>query len=486
VPLLRTALALLLVVAFAAAQEGKLVVIDLNDGTRVPGRIVEDECTDDALVVRQLRGDAKRVIPWDQVKEEQARQLRVELGFEVLEAGPGALLMQGHEIRNKVGTVFRGLWTNPKTAKSEGVYVLKTSDGDRRIRATDIQSGPNTVELSQLDVYTPRELYERKLAEKEPTTAEDHFRLAEFAVTVDALEEAKAHFEQVLALEDPKYPREKIERRLVRVQRLLDQSEARDALKEIQRALFGNRYDKAAELIQAFKEKYPDDEDLMRAVGELEERSATERTEYFVARVPGRLRDAVKDLLEKKIRDDKELTLRAAQDFAGGEPTSEESVSRMAIEEVATDLSITPDEVLSFWGQRAKRSPYKAFYRDGTFIIVDNLEDALAKAPKPPKAGKGKDAPVVPKPAKQMTPDEWWKMKVEQHKYMDLRDWLFAWWVEKASMCEVLEPKDETCSTCFGKGYTQTMVTTPQGAVPFFNRCQTCYMAKFFRVVRFR
>jgi hypothetical protein len=30
------------------------------------------------------------------------------------------------------------------------------------------------------------------------------------------------------------------------------------------------------------------------------------------------------------------------------------------------------------------------------------------------------------------------------------------------------------------------MVPTPQGTVPFFNRCQTCYMAKFHRVVRFK
>jgi len=30
------------------------------------------------------------------------------------------------------------------------------------------------------------------------------------------------------------------------------------------------------------------------------------------------------------------------------------------------------------------------------------------------------------------------------------------------------------------------LITTPQGSIPFYNRCQTCYMAKFERVVRFR
>ena len=57
---------------------------------------------------------------------------------------------------------------------------------------------------------------------------------------------------------------------------------------------------------------------------------------------------------------------------------------------------------------------------------------------------------------------------------------------ENAGMVDVLEPKYEQCTTCAGKGYTQTMVTTSQGSVPFFDRCQTCFMATKFRVVRFK
>ena len=92
----------------------------------------------------------------------------------------------------------------------------------------------------------------------------------------------------------------------------------------------------------------------------------------------------------------------------------------------------------------------------------------------------------MPAPSKPMTPDDWWKMKVEQKKVGDLRDWLYAWWAEKSGMCDVGEPKDEPCQTCYGKGYTTRMIVTPQGSLPFYNRCQTCYMAKFQRVVRFK
>jgi hypothetical protein len=483
---IRRILPLLLAAALGFAQDTKYVQVVLRDGTRVPGKVVEEECSDETLVVRELRGDAKRVIAWDMIEEEQARQLRIELGFEVEEAGAGALAMQGHEIRNKAGVVFRGLWTNEKTSRTDGVYVLKTSEGERRIPAGDVKTGPDPVEMSQLEVYTARELYERKRKEKEPETAEDHFLLAEYAVLIDALDEAKFHYEQVLAFDDPKYTREKIERRLNHVQHVLEQAEARAALKEIQRALFANRFDRAAALAAQFKEKWGADEDLARAIAELEQKAQEERQAYFVAQVPRRVRDTLKGLLERKVKDEKDLALRAAQEYAAGEPTAEGSAAKEAMDLVGTQLGLTGEEVYAFWQKREKRNIYKGFYRDGTFAVIDNLEDALSKAPKLPKAAQGKEAPKLPPPSKPMTPEDWWKLKLQQHKYGDLRDWLYAWWAEKSGMCDVLEPKDEMCQSCIGKGYTEKMINTPQGAIPYYNRCQTCYMATFFRVVKFR
>lgn len=488
--------AIALVVAFPAAADDppKFIVIELNDGTKVVGRVIENECTDDVLVVRQLRGDAKVTIAWDQIKDRQAHELRVQYGFEVAEAAHGSMLMSGHEIRNKAGVTFRGLLVNEKTARADGAYVLRTSEGERRIPVGDVKTGPEAVELSQLDVYTPRELYQRKLGEVTSTrggentlTAEDHYQLAEFALLIDALEEAKLHYEKAIELNDPKYTREKLERRVLQVQQLLTQTEARASLKEIQRAIFDRRFDKANALIAAFKEKYGADTGLAKALGDLDEKSREERRSYYIGVVPGRVRDAVKDLLERKLKEaDEEFGLSQAQQYAEGEASAEEGVSRQAILAVAAALSIPPEDVLTFWTERKKQNVYKAFYRDGTFIVIDNLEDALAKAPKPPKLGGGQNAPKLPAPTKPMTAEEWWKMKISQKKTGDLRDWLYGRWAEKSLMCEPIEPKDENCPTCHGKGYTMATINTPQGAVPFYNRCQTCYMAKFQRVVRFR
>jgi len=495
---LLAALALVLVVRGTSGQEEpKYIVIELKDGTRVVGRVVGEECTDDILVVRQLRGDAKAVIPWDQVNDVQAHEIRVEHGFEVKEAAQGALTMAGSEIRNNAGVSFRGLLMNQKTARADGVYILKTSEGERRIPVGDVKSGPDPVELSQLDVYTAKELYEKKLGEVQASrggenqslTAEDHYQLAEYSLLIDALEQAKLHYEEAIALNDPKYTREKLERRLIQVERLLQQSGARDALKEIQRALFDRRFDKAVTLLAAFKEKYGSDPALAKAAADFEEKSKAERDEYYIGVVPGRLRDAIRDALEKKVKETpegKEITLAIVREYAAGEPTAENTAARHAVDRVAAELGIPAEEVLRCWEARKQLNVYKGFFRDGTFLVLDNIEDALAKAPKPPKPGQGQQAIKLPAPTKPMTPDEWWKYKLTAKKFADLRDWAYAWWAQEGKMVALIAPKDEPCPTCFGKGYTQKMINTAQGAIPFYNRCQTCYMAKFMRVVRFK
>ncbi len=464
-------------------EEARPIIVQLKDGSRIVGRIVLEECSDQSLVLRQVRTEAKKTIPWEDVLPEAATQLRIQLGFEVAEAS-GGLRMEGHSIKNRAGIIFVGLLRNEATAEGDGEYVLKTADGERRIRLEDVREGPEAVEVDSLTVYTPLELYERRRKEKAPESAEDHFRLAEFSRLVGALDQAKLHYETVISLADAKYPQAQMERLLARVMKRLGSREIDTALAEIKRAIVYNSFDRAAELITQFKAKYADDEDLQKEAADREQELAEKRADYYKRVVPRFLRDKVRDLLAKKAREE-ELTMRQAQQYAGAEVSAENGVSNAAVKEVAERLAITPEDLLKYWNDRSKGTPNKAFYRDGTFIVVDNLKDALAEAPKI-KGDKNNKGPKPPKPTPPKTPDKWWEGKREGRKYSDLRDWLFAWWAEKSGMVELIEPKEETCPTCTGKGYTQSMHTTPQGSVPFFNRCQNCHMAKFWRVVRFK
>jgi hypothetical protein len=458
--------------------------VHLSDGSRFAGRIVEEECTDQLLVIRHLRTRAKKSIPWTDVESKQARQLRIQLGFEVAEAKAG-MSIQGHEIRNRAGNLFIGMLLNAKSAQREGEYKLKTAEGILRIRIADVREGPTPVQVDALAVFTPQEIYEKKLAEKEPETAEDHFRLGEFARSMGALERAKVHYEKVIELEDPKYPASLVQRLLDRVNKRIGAKEAEDSLREIKKAIVYNHFQRALERMEAFRAQYGDDEFLMKELAELEDGFKERRTDYFVSQVSKQMRDRIKDLLGDKVKEP-ELTIRQLIQYAAGDPGDDKSASHGAVAEIAEKLGIEPQEVLTFWNQRPKRTIQKAFFRDGTFIVVENLQDAMARAPKPRSSGRGQKAIKPPKPHPIMTPDAWFKAKVSSRKFADLRDWAYAFWAERGGMTEVLEPKMENCAVCAGKGYTVAMHTSPAGTVPFYDRCQNCHMAKGFRVVRFR
>ena len=478
-------LTMLVSAAVLAAPDdfSKPVVVPLKSGKRILGRVQQDECTEEVLVIRELRGDAKRLIQWSEIKDDKAQELRVKLGFEV-EATKGGLKITGHEIITKSGASFVGLLMNAKTAQRDNMYILKRFDGERRIRLDDVRSGPNEITLNALEVYKPLELYQRKLKEKTPETAEDHFKLAEFAAAMGALEPAKMHYQKVLAIGGKKYTEAMINRRIVRIDKRLANKEADDALREIKKLSWQKRFAKAGAKIKEFKERYKDDEDLMKDVTKLDADLKERRQGHFISLVPRLVRKTVKDLLGKKVKE-KELTLRMASNYAGGESSDENSVSHEALILIGEKLSIDPDEVLDFWKLRNKRAVQKAFYRGGTFIVVENLQDALARAPKL-QGGKGKTQIKPPKPHPIKTPDGWWNGMLKARKHTMTRDWLYAWWAEKSGMVELMDPKEELCLTCTGKGYTSGTHTTSQGTIPYFDRCPACHMAKKFRVVRFK
>jgi hypothetical protein len=295
-------LVLLVLAATLRAGPDDIVRVRLQEGTILAGRIVENECTDEILVVRELAGNAKRRIPWSDIQAAQASELRVKLGFELGDTAQGKMTVDGHMIKNKAGVTFRGLLLNEKTASRDGVFELKTSEGVLKIRASDVIEGPNVVRVDVLSIYTAEELYRERLKEKEPKSAEDHFLMGEYCVAIFALDEAKKHYETCLALDDPKYTRDKIQRALDRIERLLADRDALNETREIKKAIHYNNFARAAELIEAFRTRYAGNEALLKDAEDLEKDLKAERDDFFTQRVARQLRDAVKDALANRLR----------------------------------------------------------------------------------------------------------------------------------------------------------------------------------------
>ena len=480
--LLLTALTLALPTVVAMPGTGKTVSLRLKNGTKMVGKLVTAECTDKAVVLRDLRSRRKVTIPWSKLRPDMARKLRIELGFELAEA-KGGHMIEADQLRNRTGSVFTGVILNRATATKDGHYKLKTAEGILTIRVGDVRE-QRKVQVDARVVYTPEELFAKRIQEKEPESALDHYQLAEYARLIGALAAAKEHYEIVLRMDDPKYPASAIERMLADIDKRINSAEADGLLRSVEKHIVYHRFEKARIELDAFKERFAEDEAFARAIEMIEAKYELRHKEYYTSQVARSLRDAVKAALGKKVKEP-DLDIREAMNFASGEASSEDSVSFLAINQIAEKLKLKPEEVVELWKERPKRAIYKAFYRDGTFIIVDDLEDALAKAPKA-KAPKGKRAPSAPKPKARMKPDRWWEGKVKGRRWSDLRDFLYAYWAEKSGAVELLPPKEEACPTCAGKGYLMQTIMTTQGNVIFADRCTNCYMAKHFRVVRFR
>lgn len=487
---IRALLGFALVLA-VAAEEGRPVRVELADGEVLRGRLLEGECSDEALVIQDIRTGAKQEIPWDRIEPRLAKQFRVELGFEVGEA-EDELGVDAVEIVNRAGSVFRGKLLNAESASKDGEYRLKTSKGPCHVPVSDVLRGPTAMRIGALDVYTPSELYDLRLQSHPPADAEGHFLMAEFARKIGALEQSLAHYRKVLEIPESKYSAETVQRCVERIEKLLGQKEAMSALRDIREAVSVGSFAKAAKLLEEFKAKYTD-EDLQKEATELEADARKRRNDYFIGQVQRSLFDAVRDALERKAKEkdskDKPLSLRDAMQYASGPATQQNSASFEAVQAVAQKLGIAPEEVSEFWKQRNARILHKAFYRTGTFIVIPNLKDALQRAPKPkPPSGRtqGKAPPRPPAPHPQLTPDQWWKELREAKRSTELRDFLYAFWAEKSGMVETIEPKDESCATCNGNGYVMLTHYGAEGSVPYADRCSTCHMATFQRVVRFR
>ncbi|MFQ5845667.1 MAG: hypothetical protein ACE5JG_11840 [Planctomycetota bacterium] len=475
----------LVLVLLATAAWGGTTKIVLGDGSMIVGRVVDDECTDKLLVVVDLRSRRKTSVPWSKVRPDIAHTQRVRLGFEAAET-KGELRVAGHRVVNRSGKSFFGKLLNGKTAQQDGVFRLKTADGELRVPVSDVREGPTAVELDALEVYTPAELYQLKVAEAPPKTPEDHHRLADYCILVGAWEPAKTHLEAVLAAEGSRYNPDAVKQRLAMVEKRLALRAADDALRKIKRAIGLHRYEQATELLEAFRARYTD-ADLLAEAGKLEQRRQEARRDHYTREVSRRLRKEVRGLIEAtvKAKIKEEWALSEAQRYAGGERSDKESATAAAVEEVAGELGIESQEVLDFWDRRPKRTIHTAFYRDGTFVVT-RPDDPLSGRRRKGSSGSKKSGVSVPKPAPKVTPEQWWERKRKARQTSHLRDFLFAWWAEHSGMVELLEPKEDTCSVCAGRGVQLRTRPTKEGTVSWYDRRTNCHTARVWRIVRFR
>ena len=92
-------LAAIVALSLVADAAGKPVQLRLKNGSRVVGYVVEKECSNDAVVLRDMRTRRKITIPWTKVRPDMARKLRIDLGQHRVWLDDSAIKLSAREFR---------------------------------------------------------------------------------------------------------------------------------------------------------------------------------------------------------------------------------------------------------------------------------------------------------------------------------------------------------------------------------------------------
>jgi hypothetical protein len=482
-PILCTLVALAALGAALPAEDLVLV-----DGRYLHVRVLE--ATDARVKVRMLENDGEIWIPWSLIREDDRRRLRIRYGFEEDES--------------------------EKVINVEGVRILGKSGADEwfgvPVAPLDLQALPETIELwiagrketikrefvrviepatiPALKAYSREQLYERKLAERNPAEddLEGQWDLARFSMLVDYHTKAIEHLMKVKAL-DPEFEPERVSNYLTRMEFLAKNAEITKAISDAKDHVRSRRFDRAR---TAFAEiiGLPNIPPVLKAHAEqTRDWAEQERAKHFKIEV----RRAYFDFLDAKIgklsRDPK-LKMKDAQKELRSD------LHKEIIADIASKFGLDPKtEVQKWFEDRVVNVPVTASYGTGSFIVLgvapgarereQQLQQAMARAAAQQRSQQGNNnrqgsfTPEGMKFPKQKTPDEWWKDAESGTK----KQWMKAWFAEQCKILKVVSERREDCGRCGAKG--TIAFDGPQGETIYVT-CPDCHGHRYNKAVSFK
>lgn len=399
-------------------------------------------------------------LTWDQIREEQAKKLRIQLGIDSDEKE--GIFFDGQEILMKSGAIYRG----QVLSKSKEGMVLKTRSGNLRVPLSEVEA-IQEVRVNALEVESPEDLYKREMEKALPETAEEHFELADFCRKITAYEKAKLHMEECARL-DPEYRSAERENLLKTLEVFLAHQALREQMDEIRRFVRQGKYDEAMSALKEFNETCEVKEFLeeLKRDGFTEDGLEERKLSFLQAKVAREWHVRMREVARKKAVDPK-ATLNEVRKYAAKEMTEE------IVNTIAAHSQIDPNLVVELWKSRKASGKNKVSYGDGTFIV----EKSKVKKTVVQKGGRAGDLfgirsrssrdergrrrsrnePERRKQSqakeKEMTPDEWWSQATVEPR----KSWLTAFYVENSGMMEIIRIDYRPCPSCWGKGYREVV-----------------------------
>ncbi|MFH1021974.1 MAG: hypothetical protein V1809_01130 [Planctomycetota bacterium] len=407
----------------------------MKTGITLEGEIVRADAV--GFQIKLAKDGTILGFPWDTVSDESRRTLLEESG--ILRKSPiGAPLLPAEAITLENGEKYVGT-PIPGRETPERV-VLKRKDAEIAISRARIRL-IEPVLVNALDLFTPDELYQRKLEEIRPRTPGDYRALGDYCLAINLPEKSRENL--LLAEMIGSRGRKQILDTFLNARMAATEPDVRDRLDRIMAHLHEENYDKALETL-----------------GELQTRAARSS---IAARYPALKAELVRHrdarLGENILQDWYAAVEQSTRIKSYGDTSYLET-----LHEIRTTLSgdirdrlserytIPVRDVERFWADRVATTARQASYGSGSWLAEGRAGDPGAEA--------------------------WWKDAPPASR----AEFLKAWYAE--NFMSVLRIIHKDCSLCGGSGRMERVDPALGGTV--IDPCDSCRGTGKYRVVVYR
>lgn len=481
----------------SADPAGADELVRLRDGRLLVGQIADHDL--DGFELQLARTGGRFRLGWSDLFPGEAERMRQNLGYVVLSAVPTTtadrfLLKNGREI---VGRIVK------QDARG---FEVRTLDSTILIPAAMIAAPPEQVVVEASSVLTPEQFYQERVTGVAAGDAQAQYNFAQELEQVFALERAQERYEAAAALAGAAQDQALLTRvngALEQLAKTIANRAEAQALEEIRRAMYRERFEAAEQMLADFDAAFPQPK-LRGQFLDLRQDFAADRdaaiTRYLarnwfsrvVAEVKNRAldRDAAMDELLAWIETDLPLTVR----------------QKLVLE--LQDMNDELDETAldALWAKRVEQGAvrHRASFGEGSWVLgPERAQKGMVEEKEDPAAtGKSAEQKEMEERVQrylknletqrraasgaertgEATADDWWRQASVSERFQ----FLLAYYAEFVGDYEVTNFEFAACTTCGGTGIIESIEISAEGANQRRSTCPTCHGVAVRRALSFR
>lgn len=468
-------------------------IIFLKDGRFLQVKVLSGD--ERGVTVKRLDNDGQLYIRWRLLREEDAKRLRIQFGLEEDDSNED-FVMLGQRVYPRRGDYKNGLVVartqDHVTFKHMGKTVQYLTAAIRKIEDR---------EVSVFDVYTPEELYQRRLEEKQPSDddVEGHDHMATWATRVGMYDDAMRHYQQIRTV-DTEFKADYISNQIKRLEILARNKDILNAVKEAVANGHRRRFDRCLAILDEVLAQADLDATLRVDVEKKKERFTRKRWEHFSKLVVSRYFREVHRRIDEiaRSRDVHSKDKESAMTIDKAMTHVKSKLHKEVVDAIGLKYALDPKkEVEKMWKERTTRSTRTASYGAGTFIVqkaeksqsggnsgqsnamAQRLEELMSRARSGRRNRNQQQQQQAKVKQKLMTKDQWWKRVDSSQRSF----WLRAYYAEQGNQMVVVNKWIRNCTEC---GATGTIKQTGPDGTLMRLTCPRCQGRKADRVVVYR